>query len=49
MTKVNPDNRNKTKSVIVPCDIFKSDVTYFFLSKNIKVFQLLSKSNFSVL
>ena len=45
MTKVNPHNGNETKSDIFPWDIFKSD-TISFLSKNIKVFQWLSKSQF---
>ena len=38
MTKVNPNNRNKKKSDIIPGDIFKFDKIPF-LSKNIKVFQ----------
>ena len=25
MTKLNPNNKNETKSEIFPCDIFKSD------------------------
>ena len=45
MTKVNPNNRNETKSASFPWDIFKSDVISFF-SKNIKVFQWLLKSKF---
>ena len=45
MTKVNPDNGNETKSDIFPWDIFKSG-TISFLSKYIKVFQWLSKSQF---
>ena len=43
ITKVNPNNGNKTKSDILPRDIFKSDNYSFFLSK---VFQWLSKSTF---
>ena len=42
MTKVNPNSGDKTKSDIFPRNIFKSD-NIFFLSKNIKVFQWLSK------
>ena len=37
MSKVNPNNRNVTKSDIFSWNIFKSDDTY--LSKNIKVIQ----------
>ena len=40
MTKVNPNNRNETKSDIFLWDIFKFE-TISFLSKNIKVFQSL--------
>ena len=47
MTKVDPNNGNETKSDILPWDIFKSDVIYFFLKKyqgisitfKIKIFQ----------
>ena len=46
MTKVNPNHENETKSDIFPWYIFKSEVICFFLSKNIKVFQLLSKSKY---
>ena len=28
MTKVNPNNGNKTKSDIFPCDIFKSEIFF---------------------
>ena len=45
MTKVNPNNRNETKSDIFPWDIFKFD-SISFLLKYIKVFQWLSKSEF---
>ena len=45
MNKVNPNNGNEAKSDIFPWDIFKSD-TISFLSKNIKIFQWLSKSKF---
>ena len=45
MTKVNPNNGNETKSDIFPWEIFKSGVISFS-SKNIKVFQFLSKSKF---
>ena len=38
MTKVSPNNGNKTKSDIFPWDTFKSD-TLSFLSKSVKVFQ----------
>ena len=36
MTKLNPNNRNgsKAKSDILLWDIFKSDVTYFFIKKH---------------
>ena len=44
MTNVNPNNGNKTKSNIFSWEIFRSDPIFFFLSKNIKVFQSLSKS-----
>ena len=43
--KVNQNNGNETKLDIFPWDIFKSE-TISFLSKNIKVFQRLSKSKF---
>ena len=39
MTKVNPNNANETKTAIFPWDVLKSDVIYFFFSKNIKVSQ----------
>ena len=42
MGRVNPNNGNETKSAIFQWNKFKSDVIYF-LSENIKVFQLLSK------
>ena len=45
MTKVNPYDENKTNSDIFSWDRFKSD-TIFFLSKYIKAFQWLSKSEF---
>ena len=48
ITKVNPNNRNETKSDIFTWDRFKSD-TISFLPKSIKVCQRLSKSEFSVL
>ena len=43
MTKVNPKNRNETKSDIFSLYLFKSDAI-FFLPKNKKVFQSLTKS-----
>ena len=45
MTKVNPNNAIETKSDIFLWVIFKSDIMPF-LSKNIKVFQWLSKLKF---
>ena len=45
MTKVNPNYGDERKSDIFPRDIFKS-ANIPFLSKNIKVFQWLSKSKF---
>ena len=45
ITKVNPNNRSKTKSDIFPLDIFKSEIISF-ISKHIKVFQWLSKLKF---
>ena len=45
MTKVNPNNGNETRSQIWTCGIFKSGIISF-LSKNIKVFQCLSKSKY---
>ena len=38
MIKVNPNNRNETKSEFFPWDIFNSE-TIYFLSKHIEVFQ----------
>ena len=35
MTKVNPDNRNETKTAIFPWDIFKYDA--FFIKANYRV------------
>ena len=37
MTKVDLNNRNETKSVNFPCDIFKSDI--FQWSQNTKLFR----------
>ena len=48
MTKGNPSNGNETKSDIFPWDIFKYNHISFY-RKNIKVFQLLARPNFSVL
>ena len=45
MTKVNPNNGNKTKTGIFSWDIFKSDAISFFI-KNIKVFDFQNQ-NFS--
>ena len=45
MTKVNLNNGNETKSDNLPWDVFKPDAISF-LSKNIPVFQWLSKSIF---
>ena len=47
MTKVNPNNVNKTKSGIFPWKIFKSD-TFFYknILKNLNDFE---NQNFSVL
>ena len=45
MLKFNLNNENETKSHIFPWHIFKYDAI-FFLSKNIKVIQWLSKSRF---
>ena len=45
MTKVNPNNENETKSSTFPWDIFKFDDIYFLI-KNIKVFNILSKLKF---
>ena len=42
MTKVNQNNGNDTKSDIFPWNIFKSDVIYFFIEKQIKVFHWFS-------
>ena len=39
MTKVNPNNGNKTKSDILPRDIFKSDNYSFFNQKYFNDFQ----------
>ena len=47
MTKVNPNNVNETKSDIIPCGVFKSDV--IFLSKILKYFIDFQNRNFSVL
>ena len=33
MTKVNPNNGNKTKTGIFPWNIFKSDATSLFIKK----------------
>ena len=49
MAKVNPNNKNETKSDIFPWDIFKSDVIYFFYQNNIKYFNDFQNQNFSVL
>ena len=38
MTKMNTSKETETNSDILPCDVFSSDVIYFFI-KNIKVFQ----------
>ena len=38
MTKVNPNNGNKTKSEIFPCYILKSDSISFFHQKILKYF-----------
>ena len=46
MTKVNLSNGNETKPDTFPGDISKSASISFFLSKYIKVFQWLSKSEF---
>ena len=48
MTKVNPNNRNETKSDIFPYDIFKSD-NIFFYPKILKYFNDFQNRNFSVL
>ena len=45
MTELNLSNENETKSDIFPWDIFKSD-SIFFLSKYIKLFQWILKSEF---
>ena len=45
MTKMSPNNENETKSAIFPSYIFKSDIISF-LSKNIKIFQWVSKLKF---
>ena len=45
MTKVNPNNGNDTKSDIFPWDTSRNDIMSL-LSKNIQVFQLLSKLKF---
>ena len=38
MTKVNPNNGNKTKSFIFPWDILKSEAISFFYQKILKYF-----------
>ena len=38
MTKVNPKNRNETKSNIFPWDIFKSDIIFHW-SQNTRTLQ----------
>ena len=38
MTKVNPNNRNETKSDNFPQVIFKYDAISFFCQKKIKIF-----------
>ena len=48
MTKGNPSNGNETKSDSFQWDIFKYNHISFY-RKNIKVFQLLARPNFSVL
>ena len=38
MDKVNPSNENETKSDILPWDILKSDISFYW-SQNTKIFQ----------
>ena len=45
ITKMNTSKETETNSDILSCDVFSSDVIYFFI-KNIKVFQWVSKSKF---
>ena len=46
MTKVNPNNRNETKSDIFPQNIFKSDTITFFYQKLLKYFNVFQNGNF---
>ena len=39
MSKVNPNNRNETKSDIFPWNTFKSDAISFFYQKKIETSQ----------
>ena len=43
---MNPNSKNETKSDIFQPDMFKSEAISFFLPKNIKVFQWLTRSKF---
>ena len=49
MTKVNPNNGNKTKVDIFPWDIFKSDTISLFVKKHQSIPNDFQNPNFSVL
>ena len=49
MTKVNPNNRNETKSDIFPWDIFKFNTICFFYQSILKCFNDFQNQNFWIL
>ena len=46
MAKVKPNNGSETKSDIFSLDKFKPDTLSFIIKKDIKMFQIISKSEF---